>query len=89
MRLERIQAPRGQIVDRQGRTLVDNKVATVVQLDPERLPAAAREQAARWGRAMAVRARRPKGSRGAPVPVPPPATPALGERLRRLAPSST
>ena len=85
VRLERVQAPRGQIVDRQGRTLVDNKVATVVQLDPERLPAAAREQAAEWGRAMAVRARRPKGRRGEPLGVPPPATQDLRTRLRRLA----
>ena len=85
VRLERVQAPRGQVVDRQGRTLVDNKVATVVQLDPERLPAAAREQASRWGRAMAARARRPKGRRGEPVRLPPPATPQLRLRLRRLA----
>ena len=34
-----VQAPRGAIVDRNGEPLVTNRVATVVQLDPERLPA--------------------------------------------------
>jgi penicillin-binding protein 2 len=85
VRLERVQAPRGSIVDRQGRTLVDNKVATVVQLDPERLPQAERDLAARWGQAMTARAKRPKGSRGDIVAIPAPPTAELQERLRRLA----
>jgi penicillin-binding protein 2 len=85
VRLERIQAPRGAIVDRQGRTLVDNKVATVVQLDPERLPDADRAQAAAWGRTMTQRSRRPRGRRGPPVPIPAPATAEMRTRLARLA----
>jgi penicillin-binding protein 2 len=85
VRLERIQAPRGSIVDRQGRTLVDNKVATVVQLDPERLPDAERAQAAEWGRAMTQRSRRPHGRRGPAVPIPRAATTGMGARLSRLA----
>jgi penicillin-binding protein 2 len=86
VRLERVQAPRGQIVDRQGRTLVDNKVATVVQLDPER-PA---RRGARAGGDVgpgdggAGRAG-PRATAGEPVSLPPPATPRLRLRLRRLA----
>ncbi len=34
----RIQAPRGDIVDRQGRTLVDNRVSIAVQVEPDKLP---------------------------------------------------
>ena len=45
-----VQAPRGAVLDRNGDPLVENRVATVVKLDPERLPAAARDAAARRGR---------------------------------------
>src|SRR3712207_4671401 len=45
----RVQAPRGAIVDRNGAPLVENRVATVVQLDPERLPVSERDAAATWG----------------------------------------
>ncbi len=34
----RIQAPRGEIVDRQGRLLVDNRVSIAVQVEPDKLP---------------------------------------------------
>lgn len=34
----KVQAPRGDIVDREGRTIVTNKQATVVQIRPNRLP---------------------------------------------------
>jgi penicillin-binding protein 2 len=46
----RIQAPRGDIVDRQGRTLVDNRVSTAVQIDPEKLPPAGPERNALYRR---------------------------------------
>lgn len=79
-----IAAPRGSIVDRNGRPLVENRVATVLQLDPRSLPEQARSNAARWGQLMGRRSLRPKGRRGAPVPIPPPATPELAVRYRRL-----
>jgi penicillin-binding protein 2 len=71
-------APRGAIVDRNGREIVTNRVATVVQLDPRRIPAAHRDAALEWGRAMSERAAREAGSQGPPVPVPAPP-----ESLRR------
>src|SRR3954452_1898809 len=40
-----IEAPRGDIVDRNGATLVKTKVAPVVQIDPNRLPASVLDQA--------------------------------------------
>jgi penicillin-binding protein 2 len=81
----RVQAPRGDIVDRNGNVLVENRAATVVQLDPEKLPAAERDAAATWGQRMTQRAKRPKGRRGRLVPIPPPATPELAARFERLA----
>src|SRR5207244_897096 len=38
VRLVREQAPRGEIVDRDNRTLVENRQATVIQLRPTSLP---------------------------------------------------
>ena len=67
----RIQAPRGEIVDRNGSVLVDNRPANVVQLEPHRLPDSVREDAAQWGQAMTQRQKRPEGSRGEPAPIPP------------------
>jgi len=81
----RIAAPRGEIVDRNGRVLVDSRTATVVQLEPDELPEAERDAAARWGQAMTRRSRRPRGRRGPPVPIPPVATPMLERRFRSLA----
>ena len=60
----RVQAPRGDIVDRNGNVLVENRAATVVQLDPESLPAAERDAAATWGQQVTARSRRPKGKKG-------------------------
>ena len=40
-----VQAPRGAVLDRNGDPLVENRVATVVKLDPERLPTAERDAA--------------------------------------------
>lgn len=71
-------APRGAIVDRHGREIVTNRVATVVQLDPRRIPAAHRDAALEWGRAMGLREKRAEGSKGPPVPPPQPP-----ESLRR------
>ncbi len=85
VRAVRVAAPRGNIVDRSGRTLVENRVATVVTLDPEALPAAERLAAARWFDATKARLARPKAQRGGPVPIPPIATAALRERFRALA----
>src|ERR687891_949675 len=34
----KVEAPRGRIVDRNGTVLVDNRLALVVQVQPERLP---------------------------------------------------
>src|SRR5919202_3604479 len=34
----KVQAPRGEIVDRQGRVLVDNRTGLAVKLSPDKLP---------------------------------------------------
>ena len=81
----RVQAPRGDIVDRNGHMLVENRAATVVQLDPESLPTAERNAAATWGQKVTARSRRPKGQKGPLVPLPPPATPHLEARFKSLA----
>ena len=81
----RVQAPRGDIVDRNGHVLVENRAATVVQIDPESLPAAERNAAATWGQHVTARSRRPKGQKGPLVPIPPPATPHLEARFKSLA----
>jgi penicillin-binding protein 2 len=80
----RIQAPRGEIVDRTGTVLVDNREAILVQLEPQDLPDEERVAAAEWGQAMTRRSRRPKGKRGEPVPIPPIPTAELRERFARL-----
>ncbi|MFP5361255.1 MAG: penicillin-binding transpeptidase domain-containing protein [Thermoleophilia bacterium] len=80
----RIQAPRGKIVDRNGKVIVRNRQAVVVELDPARLPDAEREAAAAWGKEAGERAARPKGKRGDPIPYPPIATRALEVRYRNL-----
>jgi penicillin-binding protein 2 len=84
VRTMRIPAPRGAIVDRQGRVLVENRVSTIVQLDPEQLPQAERDQAAEWGQKMSQRSLRPKRKRGPAPPMPPPATLELRGRFERL-----
>jgi penicillin-binding protein 2 len=79
VRIERIAAPRGQIVDASNLPLVDNKRATVVSLDPASIPAAMREQIAAYGQQAGERAARRKGHKGPKVPVPQ----ATGDLLRR------
>jgi penicillin-binding protein 2 len=81
----RVQAPRGDIVDRNGHVLVENRAATVVQIDPESLPAGERNAAATWGQHVTARSRRPKGQKGPLVPIPAPATPHLAARFKSLA----
>jgi penicillin-binding protein 2 len=81
----RVQAPRGDVLDRDGNPLVENRAATVVQLDPEALPTAERDAAATWGQQMTARSKRPKGKRGELIAIPPPATPNLDKRFKSLA----
>src|SRR5919202_3682204 len=50
----RIEAPRGDIVDRNGKTLVRTRQAAVVQILPNELPAAERDLAARYGAAVSA-----------------------------------
>ncbi|MFA9272503.1 MAG: hypothetical protein ACEQSX_17460, partial [Baekduiaceae bacterium] len=52
----RIQAPRGEIVDRNGRVLVTNRRAIVVTIEPSTLPDSEREMAATWGQEAGQRA---------------------------------
>ena len=80
----RIQAPRGKIVDRNGKVIVRNRQAVVVELDPAKLPEAERKLAADWGRRAGLRAARPKGRRGDPIPIPPIPDERLRERYARL-----
>jgi penicillin-binding protein 2 len=85
VRTERIQAPRGQIVDANNLTLVDNRRATVVSLDPRSVPVEMRTAIAKWGQAMTARAKviKRKGHPGPPPPMPQ-ATGALLDLYRRL-----
>jgi len=84
VRTTRIPAPRGAILDDKGRVLVENRVSTTVELDPEQLPQAERDEAAEWGREMTTRSRLAKRRRGRVPRVPAPATAALRARFRRL-----
>ncbi|MFM9141197.1 MAG: hypothetical protein ACKOTH_11980, partial [Solirubrobacterales bacterium] len=79
-----VSAPRGSILDRNGTPIVENRVATVLTLDPKQLPAKSREDANAWGQAMTAWLEKPRKGRGAAPPVPPPATPEVAERYRRL-----
>jgi penicillin-binding protein 2 len=84
VRTERVQAPRGAIVDRRGRALVENEAATVVTLDPNVVPEEDRSAMSAYGQRAGQRAARPKGERGPPVPLPAP-SPELRELEDRLA----
>jgi penicillin-binding protein 2 len=85
VRQERIQAPRGDVVDRNGETIVTNRRAIVVEISPAGLPAAEREAAGTWGQRMSQRALRPAGFKGEPTKIPDIPTQELRDRLRRLA----
>lgn len=82
-RSQPIQAPRGFIVDRTGEPLVKNRKATVLQLDLRKIGEDERELAAEWGAKVIARSERPKGQKGAPVPIPP-APPELAARFERF-----
>jgi penicillin-binding protein 2 len=79
-----VQAPRGAVLDRNGEPLVENRVATVVKLDPERLPVSERDAAATWGQQVTARSRRKKGHKGPQIAIPEPTTPGLVLRFERL-----
>src|SRR5690242_10267834 len=49
-----IEAPRGDVVDRNGATLVRTTVSSVVQMDPTRLPASVLQEADAYRRALAA-----------------------------------
>jgi penicillin-binding protein 2 len=84
VRIERVQAPRGAIVDRNGEVLVENRQATVLQIAPGRLPVAERSAALRWGQLAGLREKRAKGKKGDPIPIPKVTDPVLAERFRTL-----
>jgi penicillin-binding protein 2 len=84
VRTERIQAPRGTIVDASGITLVDNRKATVVSLNPASVDAGMRTAIATYGQRLTARSKLPKGHQG-PRPAVPVATGELATRYRRLA----
>lgn len=92
VRTQRIAAPRGDIVDRQGRPIVTSRLANVVQINPRSLPEAEREAAAQWGQdagALAKRWVRTHGPKfrdkhpeaAPPLPPLPPLAPALKRRF--------
>ena len=81
----KIQAPRGRIVDRNGKVIVRNRLSVVVELDPAELPEDEREMAGRWAQDVNKRLAKPKGKRGDKgVPIPPIPNDDLRARYRRL-----
>jgi len=87
VRVERVEAPRGQIRDANNITVVDNRQATVVSLDPARLPESYRSAALEWGRKMGrweQRRRRNRRAAGKPPAMPRPVG-AQADLYRRLA----
>jgi penicillin-binding protein 2 len=84
VREERIQAPRGEIVDRQGRVIVTNKKAIVVQVNPAKLPESERRLASAWGQAAGRAEREAADGERARLPAIPPIPDAeLRNRFRR------
>lgn len=84
-----IAAPRGDIVDRRGATIVDSRLANVVLLKPDSLPDEERAKAARWGQQATTLARRwrrenPRSRRDPPLPPVPAPSAALDARYRAL-----
>jgi penicillin-binding protein 2 len=59
----KVQAPRGEIVDRDGRTLVDNRPSMAVVLTPEKLPDEAAERQALYRRLGGLLSMRPAAIR--------------------------
>lgn len=79
-----IAAPRGAIVDKEGRTLVKNRVATSVTIDASTIPEADRAAILQWGSDYGTWAAADSGRRGAQPPRPKPSA-ALEARERRYA----
>ena len=85
VRVVAVAAPRGAVLDRNGNTLVENRPASVMQLDPEQLPVATRTAAATWGQEMTTWVRTPRAKRGPRPAVPAPANAQLAQRYAKLA----
>ena len=66
-----IPAPRGRIFDRNGKVIVQNNYAAVIEIDPASLPQAERDLAAAWGQKAGEREALPKAHRAKPVKIPP------------------
>ena len=81
-----VPAPRGAVLDRNGQPIVENRVATVVQLDPKSLPAAERDAINTWGFKVSQRQLKLPERRGAVPAFPVVTTPSVQLRLKRLAP---
>jgi len=79
-----IPAPRGRVVDRNGKVIVRNEFAAVIEIDPSSLPQEERDLAATWGQKMGERAARPAGHKGDPIRIPEIPTAELRARLKRL-----
>jgi len=79
-----IQAPRGRIVDRNGKVIVQNRLSVVVELDPAKLPDDERAIAGNWAQDVNDRLAKPKGTRGEGIPIPPIPNDALRARYKRL-----
>ena len=79
-----IPAPRGKIVDRQGKIIVGNELAAVIEIDPSQLPQVERDLASEWGRRAGLREAAPKGHKGEPIKIPPIPTAQLKARYKRL-----
>ena len=84
VRVVAVAAPRGAVLDRNGNTLVENRPASVMQLDPEQLPLATRTAAAQWGQKMTSWVRTARAKRGPRPPIPAPANAELAKRYAML-----
>jgi penicillin-binding protein 2 len=80
-----IPAPRGRIFDRNGKVIVQNEFAAVIEIDPATLPQAERDLAATWGQKAGERELLPKGKKRDPIKIPPIPTPQLRARYAHLA----
>ena len=80
-----VPAPRGSIVDRNGRSLVENRAATIVQLNPKSLPVIDRDAINQYGMDITKREALSKRTRArTPVPPYPVASASLQPRLKDL-----
>ncbi len=77
-------APRGKIVDREGKLIVGNQFAAVIEIEPDKLPAQERDLASAWGQAAGKREALPEGRKGKEIKIPPIPTAELRARYVRL-----